>query len=155
MGIRHALLGLKYSGKSEISPTFSLLLEKFPWWHRLEDYTLAVPIPLYKERQKARGYNQTDLIFQQFLKDMGKSYDPEALVRIRHTHVQSTLDKEARRKNMEGVFHVNRGKQFKGASILLVDDIYTTGVTMHEAARELRRAGAKSVMGLTLASGAR
>ncbi len=154
-GIRHALIGLKYSGRSEIAPTFAPLLARFPWWYRLEDYDLAVPVPLYRERQKARGYNQTDLIFKDFLEKIGKSYDPEALVRIHHTRVQSTLDKEARKRNMAGVFHVNRGRELRGRSILLVDDIYTTGVTMHEAARELKRAGAKDVMGMTLASGAR
>lgn len=153
-GIRHALIGLKYSGKSDIGRTFASLLRRFPWWHRLEAYTLTVPIPLYREREKIRGYNQTDLIFQSFLEAAGKTYDPQALVRVRHTHVQSTLDREARRKNMAGVFHVNKGREFKGKSILLVDDIYTTGVTLHEAAKELRRAGAKDVMGLTLASGA-
>lgn len=51
-------------------------------------------------------------------------------------------------------FHINRGRDIRGENILLLDDVYTTGATMHEAARELKRAGASSVMGLVMASGA-
>lgn len=152
-GIRSALIRLKYGGKREIGASFGQLLSRFPWWERLTGYTLAVPVPLHAARKKARGYNQTDLIFERPLKALGKEYDPDLLVRIRHTDVQSRLDLDRRRANVKGAFHVNRGREIRGASILLVDDIYTTGATLHEAARELKRAGAAHVMGLTLSSG--
>ncbi len=152
-GIRDALIGLKYGRKRELAASFAPLLARFPWWDRLSGFPLAVPVPLYKERKRDRGYNQTDLIFAHPLRALGKEYDPDLLVRIRHTDVQSRLDLDGRRNNVKGAFHVNRGKEIRGASILLVDDIYTTGATLHEAARELKRAGAAHVMGLTLSSG--
>lgn len=88
------------------------------------------------------------------MKTLGKRYDPDMLVRIRPTETQSLLDQESRKANVRGVFHINRGRDIRGENILLLDDVYTTGATMHEAARELKRAGASSVMGLVMASGA-
>ena len=126
----------------------------FPGGARLSSYDLAVPVPLSAARRSERGYNQCDEIFSDFLTRAGKEYIPDFLVRIRDTKVQSKLSREARRDNVRGAFHVNRGRSAAGRRVLLVDDVYTTGATLGEAARELRRAGALSVMGFTAASGA-
>lgn len=153
-GIRRCIIGLKYNGKKEYESSFPMLLDRFPWWARLKNYDVAVPVPLSGERKKERGYNQCDLIFQTYMKTLGKRYDPDMLVRIRPTETQSLLDQESRKANVRGVFHINWGRDIRGENILLLDDVYTTGATMHEAARELKRAGASSVMGLVMASGA-
>lgn len=153
-GIRDCIIQLKYYGKKNLKRCFPMLLARFPWWERLASYPIAVPVPLSRRRRESRGYNQCDLIFQDFMKNLGKTYDAELLVRLRDTKVQSTLDREERRKNIRDAFHINRGRRIEGQCILLLDDVYTTGATMEEAARELKRAGAAAVMGLTLASGA-
>lgn len=153
-GLRAAILRLKYGGQRHLGESFSMLLHRFPWWDRLESYDLAAPVPLSAARMRERGYNQCDLMYQAFMKQMGKTYDPELLVRIRHTKVQSSLDREARRQNVKNAFHLNRRRQVEGRRVLLLDDVYTTGATLREAAKELRRVGAVSVMGFTMASGA-
>lgn len=152
-GIRRCLIRLKYGGRADYKAAFPPLLARFPWWERLAHCTISVPVPLHRERQAARGWNQTDLIFRDFLEKEGKIYRPDLLVRIRRTRTQSRLDLPARRDNMRGVFHMQRGEDVRGAHILLLDDIYTTGATMGEAARELKRAGAASVTGMVIASG--
>jgi len=153
-GIRTCLIKLKYGYREDLTVAFPPLLEKFPWWDRLAEIDLAAPVPLHRERLRQRGYNQVDLIFQKFLEGLGKSYDADLLVRVRQTGKQTERDLEARRENVRGAFHINREKNIQGKPILLVDDIYTTGATMHEAARELCRAGAEAVIGMTMASGA-
>lgn len=152
--LRECILQLKYGGRRSRGRVFPQLLEAFPWWDRLSSYDLAVPVPLSAARRAERGYNQCDEIFSDFLTRAGKEYIPDFLVRIRDTKVQSKLSREARRDNVRGAFHVNRGRSAAGRRVLLVDDVYTTGATLGEAARELRRAGAASVMGFTAASGA-
>lgn len=113
-----------------------------------------IPIPLSFQKKKWRGYNQVDLMFATWMKEAGYDYRPDALVRIRSAHTQSLLSRKERFQNIKAVFHIARSMDVKGKTILLVDDIYTTGATMEAAAHELMRAGAKKVMGMTIASGA-
>ena len=115
---------------------------------------LVIPIPLSSEKKKWRGYNQVDLMFGTWMKEAGYDYRTDALVRIRSAHTQSLLSRKERFQNIKGVFHIARSMDVKGETILVVDDIYTTGATMEAAAHELMRAGAKKVMGMTIASGA-
>lgn len=153
--VRRLIIALKYNQKPQLAKALYPILDAFPWWERLAAETdLAVPIPLSAARRRERGYNQTDLLFRDILQDKSIAYDPDGLVRIRNTPKQSLLNKEAREKNLQMAFHVNKGKDIRGKRILLVDDIYTTGTTMETAAQELCRAGAVKVIGLTVASGA-
>ncbi len=153
--VRKLIIGLKYNQKPQLAKALHPILDAFPWWERLRaEVDLAVPIPLSDKRRKERGYNQTDLLFQEILEMRAIPYDPACLVRIRNTPKQSLLNKEEREKNLQMAFHINKGKDIRGKTILLVDDIYTTGTTMETAAKELRRAGAKKVIGVTVASGA-
>lgn len=153
--VRNLIIALKYNQKPQLAKALYPILDAFPWWERLIAETdAAVPIPLSAARRKERGYNQTDLLFRDILHDKSIPYDSDCLVRIRNTPKQSLLNKEEREKNLQMAFHINKGKDVKGKRILLVDDIYTTGTTMETAAKELCRAGAANVIGLTVASGA-
>ena len=154
-GIRRVLIGLKYGDKTEYKRAFPELLDAFPYWDRLSACHMAIPVPLSKKRKRERRYNQVDMIFQDWLEHHGWEYAREGLSRVRNTRVQSLLDKEQRRLNMKGAFHVHHGITVKGKDLLLLDDVYTTGITLEEAASELKRMGAHTVIGLTLASGAR
>jgi predicted amidophosphoribosyltransferase len=77
--------------------------------------------------------------------------DPLILLRARETPPQTQLDEEERRKNVRGAFSLNPEKSVQGKSLLLVDDVYTSGATVNECSRTLIRAGAKEVHVLTLA----
>lgn len=151
--LKKALLQLKFSGRPSRGGAFVFLLRHFPWWQELERADLCVPVPLSRKRKRQRGSNQTDLIFQKYMEDRGKSY-AEALIRIRDTRPQHFLGRQERKKNLRMAFWVPCGEQVRNRNILLLDDIYTTGSTMKAAAEELKRAGALTVTGMTAASGA-
>ena len=153
-GLRKSLLALKYKKNRGREGTYAMLLARFPWWERLVGCTMAVPVPLGEEHRKKRGYNQCDIIFQRFLEERGLPYRADYLLRHRNTRTQSSLSLPERKDNVKYAFHCAPGLSLTGERVLLVDDIYTTGSTMKEAAKELRRRGAASVIGLTLASGA-
>ncbi|MDF2875433.1 MAG: comF: comF family protein [Sporomusa sp.] len=131
---------------------------------RLLDYAIApgyyegidavVPVPLHADRLRERGFNQTTLIFKPWANRQGLNW-LEALERTRETAPQWELSLKERRKNSKGAFAVTRPELISGKSILLVDDILTSGITMNECATVLKQAGAVKVQGLALASGAR
>ena len=119
----------------------------------LAEVTLAVPIPLHKERQKERGFNQSVEIFSKWAKS--RFLWNELLVRSRLTRAQSTLEtKEERRENMKRAFQVVGEGDLSGEVMLLLDDISTSGATFEEAGKALKKRKAKKVIGLALASGA-
>lgn len=153
-GMRKSILRLKFSGHPSSRNVFHPLLCDFPWWDRLKDYQTVIPVPLYDQDKKKRGFNQVDFIFQEAFQKQGRTYLPHGLVKIHPSKTQSLLSKESRLKNIHGIFHVQRGLSLKGKKILLADDILTTGATLEEAARELKRAGASKVIGFVMASGA-
>lgn len=108
-----------------------------------------------KKRKEERGYNQTDILFQKWMELQGRIYYPDGLVKLRNTYPQSMLSRIGRIKNLKHSFHVNKYINIKGKEILLLDDIYTTGATLKMAAKELKRVGAKRVIGMVIASNAK
>lgn len=114
----------------------------------------VVPVPLHADRLRERGFNQTALIFKPWAL-RHKLVWAEALIRTRATAPQWELTLKERRQNIKGAFSITRPELVKGKTILLVDDIFTSGLTMDECARVLKQAGAVRVKGLALASGAR
>jgi len=118
-------------------------------WLRFDNY-LFCPIPLSKSRENWRGFNQAQLISRE-LAQMLKIPVYEALVRSKNTRPQSQTKKEEKYKNISGVFVVSSQKRVEGTNILLFDDVFTTGSTLKEAAKVLKRGGANKVWALTLA----
>ncbi|MEG2199557.1 MAG: ComF family protein [Anaerovorax sp.] len=120
---------------------------------------LIVPVPMYKRKQKIRGYNQAEILGKNLAKFMEKPYNERALVRIRETEPMSTLGAEERVKNVRHAFRVDskpgrtQEKDIAGKVILLVDDIYTTGSTMDSCAEALLKAGAQGVFAYAFAAG--
>jgi ComF family protein len=109
----------------------------------------VTPVPLSVERQRERGYNQAALLARAFAELAGLPYDPLAARRVRHTETQVRLTAEARRRNVQGAFR-GRPERVAGRTIILVDDITTTGATLMACAEALTTAGAAAVWGLTL-----
>jgi len=121
----------------------------------LEENPLIVPVPLHRGRLFSRRFNQSAEIARQIAKQKGmpERYEPELLVRTRATKQQVGLSEKGRERNVSGAFRVPAGAQMKlnGASILLIDDVYTTGATSRAATRALLRAGAATVSVLVFA----
>ena len=151
-GMRKCLIDLKFNHKVSSARGFHLFLEKFPWWDSLADFRVAIPVPLSMEHARQRGYNQTDIIFEDWMIKQGKTYLSDGIIKIRNTVPQSQLLRNDRRHNLEHAFHLNRGVSLKGEKVLLLDDIYTTGSTMEAAAKALKMAGASEVTGMVMAS---
>lgn len=111
------------------------------------DFDMVVSVPTDAQRRKQRGFDIPEAIFKNALAGRG-TWQPNVLARVKPTAPQYGLAPDKRRSNVRGCFKVQG--DVRGAKILLVDDILTTGATLDEAAKTLKQAGAKSVYALTL-----
>ena len=116
-----------------------------------KDFDIIIPVPIHKDREKRRGYNQATLLCTSLKEKLKLNVDENVLTKERATRSQAYLSREEREKNLEDAFKVVDRKLVKGKTILLVDDVFTTGTTINECAKTLRSAGAKEVHSLTLA----
>jgi len=119
------------------------------------DETRMIALPLHKRRRRERGFNQSELLAQTISERLGISLLPgDTLVRIRSTPPQLSMkSRAARLENLRDAFAVQTTNEITGKTILLVDDVSTTGATLNEAARALKAAGAREVWGLVVAHG--
>jgi ComF family protein len=113
---------------------------------------VVVPVPLHTRKLRQRGFNQSELIAQYAVKlTGGMAVHSRVLERRRETQSQIGLTRHQRRENLRGTFVVTRPQEIAGREILLVDDVFTTGTTVSECARVLRRAGASKIFVATVA----
>ena len=148
-GLRQAILSLKHRQ----NPNLGLALAE----NLLALYTqqawsvdLLIPIPLGQRRLRQRGYNQIDLLGRPFARQAGLPYASNVLIRQHETLPQFELNAAERWDNLHGSFRADPAS-LGGISVLLVDDIMTTGATLDAAAQALRAAGARRVYAITLA----
>lgn len=145
---------LKYGGRREYADFFGEQMGVYlgEFIRNVHPDALA-PIPLHRRRQAARGYNQAALLAEA----LGRATDipvyANLLVRVRNTAPQKKLNAEERQNNLKKAF-IMRGNDVKLKTIIVIDDIYTTGATIDEAARALKDAGVEKVCFVTLACGA-
>ncbi len=158
--LRIVIHRLKYQGKTQLAaPLGNVLLHALIRIWPPGDIDLIIPMPLHEKRLRHRGFNQAHLLvrgWRNAAERLGvhpESYriGPDILIRTRMTKPQTGLGKKQRKANIRNAFHVKETKRVDGKRILLVDDVYTTGATVNECARVLRRAGAGRVFALTLA----
>ena len=112
---------------------------------------VIVPVPLHSTRLREREYNQSLLLAHRMSTYLKIPLNYTVLRRIRETPPQTSLTKHERLKNLRRSFVVKTPQSLKGKSILLVDDVYTTGTTVNECAKVLDKAGAENVYVVTLA----
>ncbi|MEM6781212.1 MAG: ComF family protein [Pseudomonadota bacterium] len=119
----------------------------------LKDADFLVPVPLHRWRLLKRRYNQAAVIAQALGRDIKMPSIPDALLRVRSTPSQGHLRAKERAQNVKKAFAVNerRTERMKGKTIVLIDDVYTTGATVNECTRALLDGGAEAVHVLTLA----
>lgn len=144
-----ALARFKYGRDVTLAPVLSRLLVEPPPMPIVHD--LIVPIPLHRDRLRWRGFNQAVPLAWALSRACGRPVDPFALVRRRPTPPQVGLGAGDRRRNVRGAFAVRHRERIQGRTVLLVDDVMTTGATAHECARVLQRAGARAVDVVVLA----
>jgi ComF family protein len=114
---------------------------------------LVVPVPLHKSKRSDRGFNQAEMIARTAVKRLPRRLElaTGVVVRRRATISQVGLTREQRIENMRDAFRVRDRQRLRGATVILVDDVMTTGTTLSECARVLKRAGAERVFAATVA----
>lgn len=113
---------------------------------------LVVSVPLTKEREETRGYNQAEELAKCVAKGLGLEHDSGVLVKTRDAISQKYLSQKERMENVQGAYRVHKRKAVQGKKLILIDDIMTTGATGGECSRILKNAGALEVIFLTAAS---
>lgn len=152
--MREAIHGLKYHGRLRlVAPLAQMLVDTL----RAEDNLNAtsidgiVPVPLHRRRRWDRGFNQSELIGKAVSRGLEIPLLPEALLRPHPTSDQVGLKRHQREENVHGAFAVAKPEKISGKTILVIDDVFTTGATLNECARVLRQAGAARIVAATLA----
>ena len=115
------------------------------------NFDYVIPVPLHEVRRKKRGYNQAELLCQALNHKLLLNVDNSILLKTRNTPTQAGLSRNERIDNLEDAFEVSDKSKIKGKTILLVDDVFTTGTTINECSKTLLEAGAKEVYSITLA----
>ncbi len=145
-----SMAGVKYKNKREFLDFYGEAA-----WLRFERQLLhmapqvLVPVPVHPSRKRARGFNQAEVLAERLAAHMGVPVCPDGLARVKKTAPQKELDPSQRLKNLQQAFAP--GKLPSGVkTVLLTDDIYTTGSTLEACARTLKAMGAEKVWGLTI-----
>ncbi|MBW2610187.1 MAG: ComF family protein [Deltaproteobacteria bacterium] len=151
-GIMEAIHLLKYAGKTHLVESLGPLLASFAL-EKLDmtDGCLIMPVPLHPKRLRERGFNQSLLLARVLATLLDVELDFLSLRRIRYTQPQTGLKTDERRKNVSRAFELTEKIKWKGKTVILVDDVATTGNTLNECARVLKRAGCAKVFCLVLA----
>jgi ComF family protein len=145
------LHAFKYNSKTSLSKTFVPLMIEFIDRHHipLQKFDLITPIPLHPVKLRERGYNQSALLSLSLSRHYGTLHSENLLIRQKITTTQTELGAKQRWTNMEGAFRIKNPTDAEGKSVVLVDDLFTTGATVHNAAQALKSAGASKVGVLT------
>jgi len=152
--IKHALVNFKFHNKPRIGRTLGKLLsEKLRKMTKTDEFDIITCVPLHRKRYARRGYNQSELICRELHSKLDIPFNRDMLVRIRDTEPQSLLSGCMRHDNVKDAFSIKNGSKTEKMSVLLVDDIMTTGSTLNECAKVLKDRGAARVTAAVIASG--
>jgi len=156
--LRTAIHRLKYESKGALAaPLGELLAQSLetpsPLLPPGRQFDCIVPVPLHPSKLRSRGFNQAERIGRVLSQRRGWPIESGGLLRVRKTRTQTALHATERQRNVQGVFDTKTPLYFEGKSVLLIDDVLTTGSTISECSRVLRNAGAKRVAVLALARG--
>ncbi len=150
--LREAIHAMKYRGcRTLAAPVARLMIEQFGVVGLPESMDVVIPIPIDAQRMTQRGFNQAADIAMALCAGKGFRFDDTVLVKPKRTAHQVEISFEERRTNLSGAFSVTKPSAIVGKRVLLVDDVFTTGSTLSEAAQTLKRAGATIVVCYTSA----
>lgn len=149
--ILEAIHNFKFGGKIIYAKTLAALISSLRPFN-LDDFDLLIPVPLHTKRLRERGFNQSLLLLREWAGPHNKKKIAFTLLtRPKWTEPQTSFKHRDRWKNVKSVFLITNPEKVQGKSVLLCDDVFTTGATVNECARVLKQAGAAQVSVLTLA----
>jgi ComF family protein len=150
--LARAVILLKYERLEPLGIYFAMQLLKLVRSDaKLPPVDMIVPVPLHRLKRKDRGFNQVDLFAHPLARRLHLPYRPVLLMRSRPRPEKHLLTQEERWEAVRGAFAMRQGGRVDNLRVLLLDDVMTTGATLDACARALREAGARSVLGLTIA----
>lgn len=150
--VRELIHAFKYADQPYLADYLAgWMNEQWEQYAPLAEAQVLFPVPLHRKKYKQRGYNQSELLARSLAGLRGLPLDSSSLVRLRNTPSQTKFGREGRLQNMSGAFSCVNPQVVKGKTILLIDDVATTGATLEGCAQALKEAGAKKVMAYTLA----
>ncbi len=142
---------LKYFGKKSLGYKLGVLLAECMANNNFVNFDFIIPVPLHPAKKRLRGYNQSEIIAKAVSHYFKKELLNKILVRRTNTKSQTNLTKIERVENVKNAFKVKNREKIRGKSILLIDDVITTGSTLSECARMLLQNGAGKIFASTLA----
>ena len=145
--IRKLLIDYKFNDKPYLYKTFSkIILNSKTMTDFINNYEIIIPVPIHKKRLNSRGYNQSELLAREISRKLKNiKILNKLLIKTENNVAQSTLSKEERISNVKNIYKVRNDGLIKGKSIILLDDIYTTGNTVNECSRVLKENGAREI----------
>ncbi|MBR4759857.1 MAG: ComF family protein [Lachnospiraceae bacterium] len=151
--MKSAMYRFKYGGRKEYAKAFAdLTVRHLGDWIRQIGPDAVISVPLHKSRMRKRGYNQAGLFAKALSERLGLVCREDLVIRSKKTLPQKNLSRSERQKNLKKAFKI-RQNDVKLGTVLLIDDIYTTGSTMDALAQTFSEAGAKSVYCVTICTG--
>jgi len=147
--LKKAVWEFKYNFMKEIGPLLAKILARHLKDKADFENSIFVSVPLDRKRLKWRGFNQSEILASEVAQNLNTLFTKDAIKRVKETKTQMELSKKERIGNIAGAFSVRR--VVKGKKIFLIDDVITTGSTLDECAKELKKAGAREVWGVVLA----
>ncbi len=151
--IRKLILNYKFNEKSYLYKTFvNFLLKNEKFFKILKSYDTIIPVPVSSKRMNERGYNQSELIANDIVKQITEcECITDCLIKNKNIIEQSKLNREQRQKNIQGVYILKNKEKLINKKILIIDDIYTTGSTANECCKVLQKAKTKKIDVFTIA----
>ena len=150
---RESISRFKFHGRREYADFYGQdIIKHLGSFIRRYNPDMIIPVPISKEKMKKRGYNQAGLIAESISRCTGIPVNRKAVIRTRNTPPMKELTRTERMKNLKGAFKIN-AHDVKCRNVLIVDDIYTTGSTIDAIAGGLKKAGARDIIFVTLATG--
>ena len=151
-GIKKCILDLKYAQEAENARVLSKYMsDSVKYSFNDVSFDVIISVPLTRRKKRKRGFNQSDLLAKGISKDLNIPYEEKVLSRAFERIEQKKLSREERLVNVIDVFELKKGDRIKNKTVLLCDDVATTGATLNECAKLLIEGGAKKVFCVTAA----
>lgn len=151
--VQQAVYRFKFHNKRYYADVFAYeMWKQYGEWIKEKNIEEIIPVPLHPSKRRKRGFNQAELLAEKLGEWLQIPVNKEAVFRIRNTQPQKNLNDRERQKNLRGAFGVSASWK-AGRNVLLIDDIYTTGNTIHRIAKLLKKAGVQNVYFLTISIG--
>ncbi len=151
--IKEMVYDFKFNGKSYLyKPLAQIMVDSITELNLNQGIDYIYFVPSHIRKEAIRGYNQSELLAKYISGELDLELSKNNLIKYRHTKEQNKLNRSGRVSNLKDSFKIKRSEEIRGKSILLVDDIVTTGSTFIECAKVLKESGAKEITVLALTS---